>query len=83
MNMSIYKIVEANVDGCGSDAFDFVQFNKALSKEEEQELKKALNKAKKTCADLSTGEIIEEGLLRFGKFNGKICAEPYIGTIDF
>ena len=80
---AIYRVTEVNVDGCGGDATEFVQFSSVLSDKEKAEFKAALMEAKKSPDDLDTSDIIEAALDSFGKHDGTLCPVPYEGAIEF
>lgn len=79
---AIYRVTEVNVDGCGGDATEFVQFSSALSGKEELEFEAALMKAKKSSDYFDTTSIIKDALSSFGK-QGELCSAPYEGAIEF
>lgn len=84
----IYRVTEENVDGCGGDATEFVQFHKPLNQTESALFAHALREAKidSLGKDYSTGDMIEDALAKFAVesgIKGVICGAPYEGAFEF
>lgn len=84
----IYEIVEADVDGCGTDASVYVASPDVLSPKEEDVLKKCLDgvKSNRSADDWDTDDMVDEALERFFSETGRklgIADSPVCGTIVF
>ena len=83
MSKIIYRVTEMNVDGCGGNAVEFVQFDQKLSEKEGLEFERALSAAKERAADSDTSEMVADACAIFGQYNAQICGAPYEGTFEF
>ncbi len=88
MKYYYYKIIERNVDGCGSDADEYVGMSTILSQQEVELLQSCLQQAKQNAQDdcLDTGDMINDALEMFYKktnISGCIINPPIIDTIVF
>lgn len=83
MNRFVYQVTEKNVDGCGSNAVEYVQFDQKLSEKEELEFEIALNAAKERAIDSDTSEMVQDACAIFGKYNAQICNVPYESAFEF
>lgn len=84
----IYKITEKDVDGCGSDAEEYVSSDTKLTETESSELSRILAAVKETegYEDMETGDMVEEALRRFEGATGKkltMTSSPFAGTFTF
>lgn len=84
----IYKITEKDVDGCGSDAEEYVSSDTKLTETESSELSRILTAVKETedYEDMETGDMVEEALKRFEDATGKkltMTSSPFAGTFTF
>lgn len=70
-----YEIKEENVDGCGSDAIEYISSDSMLTQEEQQTLTDCLNTVKQegieSNEDLDTSDMIHSAMCRFEKKTGK------------
>ena len=88
--MIIYAIRETNVDGCGSDATEYVRSSRILNADEQKALQFILEKSKSIASDLDkdwdTSDIIEHALLSFRAAHDIdifLCSTPIAGEIWF
>ena len=84
----IYKITEENVDGCGSNAEEYVSSDTKLTETESSELSRILAAVKETedYEDMETGDMVEEALRKFEDTTGKkltMTSSPFEGTFTF
>ena len=82
---AVYRVIEADVDGCGGDAEEYVKFDRKLTNSECDAFRDALRKAKaderyQDTADMVTAAIRIAGLDGIG---GKVCTTPFEGEFDF
>lgn len=84
----IYKITEKDVDGCGSNAEEYVSSDTELTETESSELSRILTAVKETedYEDMETGDMVDEALRRFEDATGKkltMTSSPFAGTFTF
>ena len=84
----IYKITEKDVDGCGSDAEEYVSSDTKLTETESSELSRILAAVKEIedYEDMETGDMVEEALRKFEDATGKkltMASSPFAGTFTF
>lgn len=86
----IYQVTEENVDGCGSDATEYIKFQleEPLNNRQKASFQDMLRqvKAQPCNSDLSTEDMINDALIIFNKIhgtNGELCAQPFSDTITF
>ena len=84
---NLVKVTEVDVDGCGSDASEYVLFDMEPSMDDIRELKKCLDWAKgQAGADDDTAAIIETALERFNELYPRlrgVLHNPGIVEIQF
>ena len=84
LKKSVYRVAELNVDGCGGEATEYVEFSRQLSKEEQAQFSAALKVAKENHGeDADTSGMVEAALKIFGKLDGKVCYPPFEGAFEF
>ena len=84
----IYKITEKDVDGCGSDAEEYVSSDTKLTETESSDRSRILAAVKETedYEDMETGDMVEEALRKFEDATGKkltMTSSPFAGTFTF
>lgn len=84
----IYKITEENVDGCGSDAEEYVSSDTELTERESSTLSRILTAVKETedYEDMDTNDMVKEALEKFEALTGKklvMTSSPFAGTFTF
>ena len=85
----LYQVTESNVDGCGSQAVEYIRFqtDKPLTKEQMTSFQNTLCLVKRqNHDDLTTSDMIEDALVIFGRINdiqGELCASPFAGGFEF
>lgn len=84
----IYKITEKDVDGCGSNAEEYVSSDTKLTETESSELSRILTAVKETedYEDMETGDMVEEALRKFEDATGKkltMTSSPFAETFTF
>lgn len=86
----IYLITELNVDGCGTDATEYVASEAELTQAQLDALRALLRDVKRTAAgkqeDLSTGDMIDRALGLFAQghhIRMSIVSNMFAGTITF
>lgn len=89
----ILRIIEEDVDGCGSDAVTYVMFSKPLDDNIKARFEQHLIAVKERTAgeDYDTDDMVEEAIEDFNKsviaISRHITAEqigaPYFGVIEF
>lgn len=83
----LYLITEANVNGAGEDANEFIKLSAHLQPQQTAILQNCLEKAKRTAPeDSSTADIIELALEHFEAKTGiigKICGSPFCDCLRF
>lgn len=82
------KVVENNIDGCGSNAELFVHSPKELSETALERLGELLHAVKsETCSeDWDTEEMVDEAISRFSSETGielEIVSAPYAAELEF
>ena len=83
MSKIVYQVIEMNVDGCGGNAVEFVEFDQKLSDKEGREFGMALSAAKERAVDSDTSEMITDACAIFEKYGARICNAPYEDTFEF
>ena len=86
----IYVITECNVDGCGTDATEYVASEAKLTSEQLNVLRALLRDVKRTAAekqeDLSTGDMIDKAVGMFAMSHHikmSIVSNMFADTITF
>lgn len=85
----LYQVTESNVDGCGSQAVEYIRFqtDKPLTKDQMASFQDTLRQVKiQTHDDLTTTEMIEDALLVFEAtkdIKGKLSPSPFSGFFEF
>jgi hypothetical protein len=85
MRPVIVRIIEENVDGCGSDAIVYVRFA-CIDPEETTDFKALLAEIKSSTGSHLTEELVSDALARFDRetgIYGKLCDAPYDYEISF
>lgn len=83
----IYIITEKNVDGCGTDATEFVKFDCEILPDAKKKLKECLDYVKKHAdKTANTSDMVQNALAMFeaktGIF-GALTRTPIYDTIEF
>lgn len=86
----IYAITEENVDGCGSDATEYVSYKGPLTQEELNILKDCLDASKQESVELNTdddtSDMVADAITRFQEKTGKLlesATDPIQGYVTF
>lgn len=86
----VYTVIERNVDGCGTDATEYVASEVALTQPQLNVLGILLRDVKRTAAknqeDLSTGDMIDKALELFAeshRIKMSIVSSMFADTITF
>lgn len=92
-NNRVLRVVEENVDGCGSDAVMYVEFSRMLNTEIQERFQNHLRAAKgrADACDQDTEEMVTEAVDNFNKsifakaldVQAEICDAPYFGVATF
>lgn len=82
----IMRIIETNVDGCGTDCEVFARFPREPSEQELQVLNNALQDIKAGMDFESTEDLIVQSLERLSHqtgLTGEVIPEPFSFTLSF
>ena len=89
----ILRVVEENVDGCGSDAVMYVEFSRMLSTEIMEKFHTYLQTAKNraNACDDDTESMVNDAVMTFNDsvfakvrcVQAEICDVPYFGIVSF
>lgn len=89
----ILRVVEEDVDGCGSDAVDYVMFSKPVNDDTQELFQNILRdvKANTDCEDYDTDDMVEEAVERFNasefaknhSTSAEVIGAPYYGVVTF
>ncbi len=79
MNISIYKVTEVNIDGCGGDCYEYVSATRKLTKEEEIDFSNILKHVKYTMVDndFDTWSMVEEAIKGFNAKHDNVQLNMY------
>ena len=90
---SVLRVVEENVDGCGSDAVMYVGFSRSLTPKIQERFQGHLRavKGRADACDLDTEEMVNEAIEGFNEsvcakaldVQAEICDAPYFGVATF
>ena len=89
----ILRVIEENVDGCGTDAVAYVMFSKNLDDETRERFENHLRAVKNRTAacDYDTDDLFQTAVEEFNKsvmaisrrIKAKIINAPYFGVVTF
>lgn len=90
---NILRVIEENVDGCGSDAVMYVMFSEPVTEDIEENFQNMLRNIKRNHinSDYCTEDFVSDAVENFNTcmlttgrcINAEIISAPYYGVVTF